>query len=45
MLSKEALREGGYEVDVAYKYYGLAGAFTEELEDILITQIQTLRSL
>lgn len=36
--SADAVREGGYEVDEAFKFYGLPGPFTEEVESILINQ-------
>ncbi len=33
---RDAVSQGGYEVEVAYKYYGLPGAFTEDLEDLIL---------
>ena len=39
---KDAIDEGGYEVAVAYKYYGLPGPFTKDLEDQLLTTIHTM---
>ena len=39
---KDAVDEGGYEVAVAYKYYGLPGPFTKDLEDQLLTTIETM---
>ena len=34
--TRQAFSEGGYEVDMAYRYYGRKGPFTEELEDIIL---------
>lgn len=37
--SEEAMAEGGYEVGVAYRYYGLPGPFTHDLEHRLVSAL------
>ncbi len=38
----EALREGGYEVDSAYRLYGFAGPFTSDTEPLIYSTIREL---
>jgi hypothetical protein len=40
--SEEAMDEGGYEVDVAYRYYGLPGPFTGDLEHRLVSTLEQM---
>jgi len=40
--SNTSFKEGGYEIDQAYKYYGLAGHFCNNLEDLIISTYTSL---
>lgn len=40
--SEEAMDEGGYEVGVAYRYYGLPGPFTRDLEHRLVSTLKQM---
>ena len=40
--SETSFKEGGYEIEQAYKYYGLAGHFCSNLEDLIISTYTSL---